>query len=153
MDRPAVAAELVGAHVGAPVSHTTGSVTGLPLRLITSLFGHAGIEWDLSAVPDVERLRSWAGLYKELRGLLHSGATVRVDDPGEGALLHGVVGSGARCTPTCGSPAPPTPRGPGCRCPGSTPTRRYRVRVRTEVGELPSFARRSHGGSPCRADR
>ncbi|GAA2540177.1 alpha-galactosidase [Pseudonocardia hydrocarbonoxydans] len=135
--------ELVGTHVGAPVSHTTGRASGLPLRLVSSLFGHAGIEWDLTAVPpeDLARLRAWAGLHKELRGLLHTGRTVRADDPGEGLVLHGVVGprgavyaylrlhSGADAVP------------PRLRLPGLDPARRYHLRLRPEAGELrPSFA-------------
>ncbi len=41
--------ELVGSHVGGPQSHTTDRVLDLPFRLATSLFGHAGIEWDLTS--------------------------------------------------------------------------------------------------------
>ncbi|MCY7342186.1 MAG: alpha-galactosidase [Pseudonocardia sp.] len=131
--------ELVGAHVGAPMSWTTGRVHDLTFRLVTSLFGHAGIEWDLaSASPaELDRLRLWAALYRELRGLLHSGVTVRADHVGEGALLHGVIGADdavftyARLTTTVDViPA-------RLLLPGLDPARRYRLRVRTEVGEVP----------------
>jgi alpha-galactosidase len=135
--------ELVGAHVGAPVAHTTGRTTGLPLRLVSSLFGHAGLEWDLTAVPpeDLSRLRAWAGLYKELRGLLHSGRTVRVDDPGEGLLLHGVVGPSGGVYGYLRLTSGPDAVPPRLRLPGLDPARRYRVRLRPEVGPPePSFA-------------
>jgi alpha-galactosidase len=135
--------ELVGAHVGAPVAHTTGRTTGLALRLVSSLFGHAGIEWDLRAVPadDLERLRTWAGLYKELRGLLHSGRTVRADDPGEGLVLHGVVGPSGAVYAYLRLTSGPDGLAPRLRLPGLDPARRYRVRLRPEVGPPePSFA-------------
>lgn len=132
--------ELVGAHVGAPVSHTTGRASILSFRLVTSLFGHAGIEWDITTCSDdeLERLREWAALYKELRGVLHSGRTVRVDDPGEGALLHGVVGPDegvyayVRLTTTVDAVPPRV------LLPGLDPARTYRVQAR---GDVPSSAR------------
>lgn len=135
--------ELVGAHVGAPVSHTTGRASGLPLRLVSSLFGHAGIEWDLTTVPadDLERLRDWAGLYKELRGLLHTGRTVRADDPGEGLLLHGVVGPEGGVYAYLRLDSGADALAPRLRLPGLDPARRHRLRLRPEAGELrPSFA-------------
>jgi len=135
--------ELVGAHVGAPVSHTTGRASELSFRLVTSLFGHAGIEWDITTCSgdELERLRDWAGLYKELRGLLHSGVTVRADDAGEGVLLHGVV-SGAGPDEAVyayvrlASTVDVIP--PRLLLPGLDPTRTYRVQAR---GEVPSRVR------------
>lgn len=85
--------ELVGAHVGAAVAHTTGRATRLRLRAATALFGHAGIEWDLLRCSDDElaELTAWVAAYRRLRGLLHAGTTVRADHPDPAALLHGVV--------------------------------------------------------------
>ena len=90
--------ELVGAHVGPPVAHTTHRATSLGMRTVTALFGHAGLEWDVTTCTDeeVERLRAWAALYREVRGLLHSGDVVRADLPDPGALLHGVVAADRR---------------------------------------------------------
>jgi len=84
--------ELVGAHVGPPMSHTTGRVADLSFRTQTALFGHAGIEWDVTTCTpeEVAALRDWATLYREVRGLLHSGDVVRADTPDD-AWLHGVV--------------------------------------------------------------
>jgi alpha-galactosidase len=129
--------ELVGAHVSGPVAHTTHRAVALSLRLVTALFGHAGIEWDItSCTPEEsERLRKWALLYKELRGLIHSGATLRSDDVGDGALLHGVVGDGEAVyawvrLATGGDGVPPR-----FVLPGLDPARRWRVTRRPEVGE------------------
>ncbi|MBR7838053.1 alpha-galactosidase [Actinospica durhamensis] len=85
--------ELIGSHVGTSPAHTTGRASRLSLRCATALFCHAGIEADLSgwALADLERMASWAVLYKELRGLLHGGDVVRVDHPDPAAWVHGVV--------------------------------------------------------------
>jgi len=85
--------ELVGAHVGPPVAHTTHRHVDLGMRCATALFGHAGLEWDITTCPPVEldQLRDWISLYKELRPLLHSGDVVRADSDEPGERLHGVV--------------------------------------------------------------
>jgi alpha-galactosidase len=85
--------ELVGSHVGPGRAHTTGRVLDLPFRLATSLFGHAGIEWDLTQCePDeLDQIRAWAALYRRLRPLLHSGEVARADATDDGTMLHGVV--------------------------------------------------------------
>jgi alpha-galactosidase len=90
--------ELVGAHVGADTSHTTHRTTSLGMRTITALFGHAGLEWDLTTCTpeELERLVAWSALYREVRGLLASGDVVRVDHPDPGAWLHGVVSADGR---------------------------------------------------------
>ncbi len=73
--------ELVGSHVGADRAHTTGRRLDLPFRAMTALFGHFGIEWDLSAATPAERaeLAEWVDYYKQVRALIHSGTVVRRD--------------------------------------------------------------------------
>jgi alpha-galactosidase len=85
--------EMIGAHVGPTVSHTTGRVHTLDFRAGTALFGHFGIEWDLTQAGDADReqLAAWVRLYKDLRGLLHSGTVVRSDHPDPSVWVHGVV--------------------------------------------------------------
>jgi alpha-galactosidase len=89
----AVPPELLGSHIGPTHSHTTGRVHALSFRAITALFGHAGIEWDITLTTPEEReaLASWASYYKKKRGLLHSGRMVRVEQPQESSFVHGVV--------------------------------------------------------------
>lgn len=127
--------ELVGAHVAAPRSHTTGRRSDLDFRMVTALFGHAGIEWDLErcTAEELSSIRAWGELYKELRVLLHTGTTVRADDPGEGTLLHGVVGEegGVFAYVRLGTGVDVVP--PPLLLPGLNPARRYRVRARTTV--------------------
>lgn len=90
--------EMIGSHVGAPRAHTTGRTHGLDLRAGTALFGHFGIEWDLSVASpaELEEMRAWIDLYKVLRPLLHGGRVVRVDHPDPAHWLHGVVARDGR---------------------------------------------------------
>jgi len=89
--------ELMGTHVGGAVSHTTDRTLPIDFRAGTALFGHFGIEWDLTrAEPtEVARLAQWVALYKHLRPLLHSGTAVHADLPDPAYQLHGVVADDA----------------------------------------------------------
>lgn len=85
--------ELVGGHIGPTTSHTTARTHDLSFRAITALFGHFGMEWDIREVqgPEREELKRFITLYKEHRGLIHTGRMVRADVPDESMMLHGVV--------------------------------------------------------------
>jgi len=85
--------ELVGTHIGSTVSHTTGRHHSLSFRAATALFGHLGIEWDLTAITsqEAEDLAGVIAFYKRVRSLLHSGRVVRVDHPDATVQVHGVV--------------------------------------------------------------
>ncbi|MFT4028552.1 MAG: alpha-galactosidase [Protaetiibacter sp.] len=131
--------ELVGTHLGPPEAHTTHRHASLGFREVTALFGHAGIEWDLTRCTpeEVESVRSWAAVYKELRPLLHTGITVNGDDVDAGALLHGVVaadgGSAAYGWARLSTSA--TAHSARVPLPGLVRERRYRVSVRHELGD------------------
>lgn len=85
--------ELLGSHVGDGKAHTTGRMHDIDFRAGTALFGHFGIEWDLAKASenDLQSLGEWIAVYKQHRGLLHSGAIVRSDETADGVYLHGVV--------------------------------------------------------------
>jgi alpha-galactosidase len=89
----AIPPELLGSHIGPTHSHTTGRTHDLSFRAITALFGHAGLEWDLTQTTAEERevLRTWANYYKTNRELLHTGTVVRVDQQDDAVFVHGVV--------------------------------------------------------------
>ena len=89
--------ELVGGHIGPTTSHTTARTHDLSFRAITALFGHFGMEWDVRQVQGAEReeLKRFIALYKEHRGLIHSGRMVRADLPDDSLMLHGVVSADA----------------------------------------------------------
>jgi alpha-galactosidase len=85
--------ELVGMHIGSTASHTTGRRHSLSFRAATALFGHLGIEWDLTAITpeEAEDLAGVIAFHKQVRPLLHSGRVVRVDHTDPTVLIHGVV--------------------------------------------------------------
>jgi len=88
-----VAPEFLGVHLGAGTAHTSGRTHQLGFRLATALFGHAGIEWDLTTASPAEQqaIARWIEVYKAERGLLHSGDLVRLDAEDESRAVHGVV--------------------------------------------------------------
>ena len=130
--------EMVGTHVGSGRAHTTLRDLDLDFRAGTALWGHMGVEWDLTEADDAtrERLASIIALHKELRGLLHSGVTVHADLPDDDVLrIEGVVapdGSDAlfeiaSLGQLLAWPTAPRP------LPGLDPSRRYHVRLAAPV--------------------
>lgn len=89
----AIPPEMLGTHIGPTRSHTTGRVHSLQFRAAIALFGHAGIEWDITECTAEERaqLASWARYYKDNRALLHSGRVVRQGDEFTPIHIMGVV--------------------------------------------------------------
>jgi alpha-galactosidase len=85
--------ELIGAHIGPPKAHTTGRTHSLSFRVATALFGHLGIEWDITTATteEIEGLREAIDGYKRLRHLLHGGDVVRGDHVDPAVYVHGVV--------------------------------------------------------------
>ncbi|WP_306879517.1 alpha-galactosidase [Paenarthrobacter nicotinovorans] len=87
--------ELMGTHIASAQSHTTGRSHELAFRAGTAVFGHLGIEWDITSTTTSERaeLAEWIAFYKSHRNLLLNGDLVRVDQPDPTLLVHGVVAS------------------------------------------------------------
>lgn len=85
--------ELLGAHIASPVSHTTHRRHDLGFRAGSALFGHLGVEWDLTAATDddLRQLTEWIAFHREHRDLLHGGELVRMDDVDPTLLVSGVV--------------------------------------------------------------
>ena len=85
--------ELLGTHIGPTKAHSSGRTHSHTFRAVTALWGHAGIEWDLTeaSAEDRELLKGWVAFYKANRGLLHSGRTVRADETETTNQIHGVV--------------------------------------------------------------
>ena len=89
--------ELLGTHVGAPRSESTGRTHDLSFRAATALFGHFGVEWDVRSIDAEtrEELAGWIRWHKELRSFLHTGTVVYADLADQGADLRGIVASDA----------------------------------------------------------
>ncbi|MFC1420308.1 alpha-galactosidase [Streptacidiphilus cavernicola] len=130
--------ELVGSHVGGSPSHTTGRASADGFRLATALFGHAGIEQDLTRCTPEElaAITAWSRLHREFRPLLHSGRVVRADLADDAVLLHGVVADGAEHALFCWARLATSADAQSgrVRLPGLDPAGRYRVRIRSELG-------------------
>lgn len=132
--------ELMGSHIASGRSHSTGRLHTLAFRAATALFGHLGIEWDLTeaSAEDEEALRAWIALYKRMRPLLFTGDLVRIDRSEDSLWLHGVVAqdrSRALFSLTAMSRSEVCPRG-RITLRGLDPTRRYRVQPLL-IGETP----------------
>lgn len=134
--------ELVGTHVGPEESHTTHRSTYLSFRLATALFGHAGIEWDLtrSTREELDTITRWIALHQELRPLLHSGVTVRADLADDATLLHGVVSGDRKEAVFCWARVATSGAAHAGRdrFPGLDPKRTYVVRVLDGLGAVPA---------------
>ena len=90
--------ELMGTHIGSAPDHTTQRHHSLDFRAATAIWGHFGVEWDITALePDeLDRLAEWVSFYREVRDLLHHGDVVRADLPHPSLQLDGVVAADRR---------------------------------------------------------
>ena len=142
----AIPPELLGSHIGPTKSHTTGRVHNLSFRAITALFGHAGIEWDITqASPaEIEQLKSWATYYKNNRALIHSGRIVRSSLNEQSSFLTGFISedqnraifSYAVLTSL------PESKPAAMRFAGLDPARLYEAKIVTPAGE-PTYLQKS----------
>jgi alpha-galactosidase len=88
--------EAMGAHIGPARAHTTGRTHSLPFRAATAMFGHLGLELDLTALgqTELDDLAAVIRIHRQLRDMLHGGDVVRFDPvcdaEGVVALAHGV---------------------------------------------------------------
>jgi alpha-galactosidase len=90
--------EMLGMHVGATKSHTTGRSQSIEMRALTAMFGWMGVECDPRKLDDHERtvLRTAIATHKQHRELLHSGLVMRFDLDDDTALAHGVMSGDRR---------------------------------------------------------
>lgn len=144
--------ELVGSHIGAARSHTTGRTHDLAFRAGTALFGHLGIEWDLTRANESERaeLTRWVALHKQLRDLLHTGRVVRVDHPDPALSAHGVVSRDrTEAVFALTALATPVAAHPGTlRLPGLDPNATYRLRPLPPATRPPAWNAEPPSGAP-----
>ena len=136
--------EVMGAHIGPTRSHTTGRVHTLAFRAATAMFGHLGVEWDISSLDqrDRARLAEVIAVHQRLRPLLHGGDTVRFDVE-QPYVAHGVYAvdrtEAVVSWALLGTPRSLTP--PAFRLPGLDPDRTYRVQRLVLPGERRSPSR------------
>ena len=112
------------------MSHTTGRRHDIGFRAATTLFGHQGIEWDLTRASDADKqaLRTWIEAYKALRPLVHAGRVVHGDHPDPATWVTGVVTDERAVYQVAQVATSVTARSLAVRLPGLDPATRYRVR-------------------------
>ena len=130
--------ELMGMHLTSPVVHSSRRTVSLGLSGAVALFGHFGIEWDLTAVEDAtrEEISEWVRLAKRLRPLIATGRMIHVDGTDPGIDVRGMVAADAASavftiTQVETSIAYPAGR---IRLPGLRNDSLYRLRLRTTPG-------------------
>lgn len=128
-----VPTEIMGAHLTSPQVHSTHRRVTLDLSAGVALFGHFGIEWNLTKLDDagLDRVARWVARHKAHRDLIHTGAMVHGDTPDAATDVRGVVArdaTSALFTFTQVSTSVTYPPG-RFTLPGLAPDRRYTVRI------------------------
>jgi alpha-galactosidase len=130
--------ELLGTHIGPTPGHQTGRLLSLPFRAITALFGHSGIEWDISKLSEAEliQLANWIAYYKEKRSLIHTGAMIRMDYVDQNHHLYGVISEDQNSALIAFAQLEPitTSHPPALRIRGLKAAANYRVKIAEPAG-------------------
>jgi alpha-galactosidase len=131
--------ELVGAHVGPTTSHSSGRTTDLSYRMATSLMGSAGLEWDILScdADETAAIARFSDLYKELRPLLHTAIVTHppIRDDAWRITAYTAPDASAAVVIVATVSSLDDARAERLRLPELDRDRRYRVTVRTEIGE------------------
>ncbi|MDN3495857.1 alpha-galactosidase [Planococcus sp. APC 4015] len=130
--------ELVGAHVGPATSHSSGRTTDLSYRMATSLLGSAGFECDILTFDADERatISRFAELYRQLRPVVHGGLVSHPElrDPAWRVTAFTAHDAAEAVVVVATVRSIEDARAERLRLPGLDRSRRYRVRVRDEIG-------------------
>lgn len=123
--------ELMGSHVASGRSHTTARWHDLNFRAATAVFGHFGIEWDLTKATEeeFEQLEWWVRWYKQNRDTICTGSLVRGDLPDPEVYFKGVVAENKAIFSLCMLKVTDSVSLGRLRFPGLDPDARYRITV------------------------
>ncbi len=121
--------EVLGSHVGPSPNPITGRRLTMDFRAKVALFGHMGVEADPARMSEKERatLAAHIALYKEWRGVLHSGALWRLDHPDPGVTGMQVTHSDKGLALVAQTAFSPVFDAAPIRLAGLDPQARYRV--------------------------
>ncbi|WP_035763274.1 alpha-galactosidase [Arthrobacter sp. H20] len=133
--------ELMGMHISGPTSHSTGRTHTLPFRAASAIFGHYGIEWDISTLTatETEDLKAWIDLHTSWRNILHTGHVVHADLTDPAMDLRGTVAadrSAALFAYSLTASSATYPPGK-LTFPGLDPDRAYRLHLCSIYSSLP----------------
>ncbi len=130
--------EMMGMHLTTPHVHSTGRTVSLSMSGAVALFGHFGIEWDVTTLSEAEAtaVAEWVALARRVRPLVATGRVVNVDVADPGLDVRGIVAADrasafftvAQTQTLISSPAGRV------RMPGLDPDRSYRLRIVTPGG-------------------
>lgn len=135
---------VLGNHVGPKTCHITGRRFGMHFRAGTAVFGHMGMELDLSRESEADRaiLASAIALHKQYRVLIHEGDYHRLETAphisGVGVVAENRSEALFQVAILDEHPAPHPPR---MHFAGLDPRARYRL-----VCTWPEFLAKDHGG-------
>ena len=136
--------EVMGAHIGPTRAHTTGRTHSLAFRAATAMFGHLGVEWDITrlSLEDRAALAAAIELHKRFRPLVHTGDVVRFDT-GSSWRAYGVYSADRTrgLVSFAQLATAPSLTSPPLRLHGLDPDRRYRVGHLPLPGERWGMAR------------
>lgn len=121
--------DVLGTHVGASPAHNTGRRIPMAFRVAPTLFGHMGVEADVTAMNERDRavLRHGIDTYKTYRDLVHTGRFFRVDrDPS--SLCFGVESESADELLVCWLQIESSDAPTAWRLPGLVGDATYRIR-------------------------
>lgn len=85
--------EVIGAHIGGAPCQTTNRNFSFDFRGLTALFGHMGVELDpvKESEEELAGFAKYIKLHKQVRPLLHSGNSFRLDYHEDNTLINGVI--------------------------------------------------------------
>lgn len=85
--------EIMGAHIGGYHCHSTYRKLDANFRGLTALFGHMGVELDPVKEGEAERqmFSKYIALHKQLRDVLHTGKSFRLDRQDPSSQIYGVL--------------------------------------------------------------
>ncbi|CAL4858560.1 alpha-galactosidase [Microbacterium sp. MM2322] len=130
--------EMMGMHLTTPHVHSTGRTVSLTMSGAVALFGHFGIEWDVTTLSetDAAAVGAWVALAKRVRPLVATGRLMNADVADPGLDVRGVVAADAASaffTITQTQTLISSPAG-RVRLPGLDADRTYRVQLVTPGG-------------------
>lgn len=121
--------DVLGTHVGASPAHNTGRRIPMAFRVVPTLFGHMGVEADVTAMDERDRavLRHGIETYKTYRDLVHTGRFFRVDRDSSG-LCFGVESESGDESLVCWLQIEASDAPSAWRLPGLVGDATYRIR-------------------------
>lgn len=138
--------DIMGAHIGAGVTHTTKRRHRVGFRAVSALFGAFGVECNLleSTPEEQARISEAIAIHKRFRPLLHSGDVFRGDHPDPTIDVYGVVAKDCReaLVSVTRLASGPTHHIAPIRIPDLRPAAHYRVTSIAIDGEPTGDARR-----------